>query len=624
MAEIKPRKEYNITVIFFINSLKASGKIQTWREGADLYLTMVGDEIRPSTLSNKARNIVGSDINIGEYLGYLSNIKKYIKEEKQDSLAVNDSIGALEKQHTEQYLSTFSITNEDLASTFEVDLEKDSHREIKQKVMRKLHDEKFLLPFLGYDLGFYELKSIEEGSWTTPVKRKTGEMNQEVVILIPNYKYRVVIGKRKNALLYVSKEECEQFLKDFLNNHYLTPSEILNINHLVKEPSIIEAEIKNPNLMMVCPGFELHLGKLGTVADFEDYSTPHAIWRFRKTALEIFEYQQKCGAGTLLLGVGNDFFNADTTDDKTTAGTEQRNDTRYKEVYIYGKVAYIEFIETMKHIFEKVIVKGHPGNHDEKTSFSLLEGIHQKYEDTPDDRVEVPFSYKDVRFTTAHSYGDYLIVFSHGKAPNGSNQGDKKLAEAVKSWFPEETRKAKHTYVFAGHIHQDSENTYDDVTVIRTAALTGVDLYHSDNNYVSPRQGHSVYLIDKEHGYLGKHNITLTSKDKKYKIKGVSRDADTNIKKAIIEKLNLTNDAARKEIIDEQIKLTTDRINSVKAKYDKAIKSAFKHMGIEINPEQLDSIRALFGYDKTIKPLEIDRKHLDGYQKKLDKKLSRG
>lgn len=202
----------------------------------------------------------------------------------------------------------------------------------------------------------------------------------------------------------------------------------MNVNHLIKEPQIIETKKNNPDLLMVCPGFELHIGKLATVADFEDYSTLHAIWRFRKAAVEIYEYQKKSGAGTLLLGVGNDFFNADTSDDKTTAGTEQRNDTRYKEVYVYGKVAYIEFIETMKYIFDKVIVKGHPGNHDEKTSFTLLEGLNDRYEITNDGKVEVPFSYEDVRYNTAELIGDYLFVFAHGKAPNGKAQRDLRLA----------------------------------------------------------------------------------------------------------------------------------------------------------------------------------------------------
>lgn len=617
----KIKKEYNKTVIFFINSLKIRGEVTTWREGADLYKTIVGDEIRPSTLSRQAKDIVGSDIDISEYLKYLSNLGGYIKkEEKQNSLVINDSIVSLEKQQTEQYLSTFSITDKELVTIFGVNLEKDQNREIKRKVMLKLHDEKFLLPFLGYDPGLYELKSIEEGSWTTPVKRKTGMQNEEVVILIPNYKYRVMISKRKNALLYVSKEECEQFLKQFLSKYYLTPSEILNVNHLIKEPQIIETKKNNPDLLMVCPGFELHIGKLATVADFEDYSTLHAIWRFRKAAVEIYEYQKKSGAGTLLLGVGNDFFNADTSDDKTTAGTEQRNDTRYKEVYVYGKVAYIEFIETMKYIFDKVIVKGHPGNHDEKTSFTLLEGLNDRYEITNDGKVEVPFSYEDVRYNTAELIGDYLFVFAHGKAPNGKAQRDLRLAQSVKKWFPEKAKKATHIYVFAGHNHIDSENTFDNVTVIRTASLSGVDLYHSDNNYLAPRQGHSVYLFDKKRGYLGKHNITLTDENKKSKIKGVNRDPEDNIRRAIREKLNLNETAVTQEIIEEQLSSVNKIIGSIRKRYDNAIKGAFEELGIELAGEQLDKIRALFGYDKTVKPFRLDQMYLKEYKKTLGKK----
>ena len=58
--EVKQQNKKNIIKIIFINSLKI-GEVTTWRN-LNLYKTIVGDEIRPSTLSRQAKDIVGSDI----------------------------------------------------------------------------------------------------------------------------------------------------------------------------------------------------------------------------------------------------------------------------------------------------------------------------------------------------------------------------------------------------------------------------------------------------------------------------------------------------------------------------------------------------------------------------------
>ena len=94
----------------------------------------------------------------------------------------------------------------------------------------------------------------------------------------------------------------------------------MNVNHLIKEPQIIEKK-NNPDLLMVCPGFELHIGKLATVAilriiqHFMLYGDL-SCWKYVNTRKE--------WSWDLIIRPGNDFFNADTSDDKTTAGTEQK------------------------------------------------------------------------------------------------------------------------------------------------------------------------------------------------------------------------------------------------------------------------------------------------------------
>ena len=116
------------------------------------------------------------------------------------------------------------------------------------------------------------------------------------------------------------------------------------------------------------------------------------------------------------------------------------------------------------------------------------------------------------------------------------------MAESIKYQFPKEYDSAKNVYVFAGHLHQDSENKFDKVTILRTASLTGVENWHYSNLYLGQRQGHTVYLIDKNKGYVGKNNITLTDDDKKKKIRSINRDKETNVFDTMTDTLNLNDE----------------------------------------------------------------------------------
>lgn len=329
------------------------------------------------------------------------------------------------------------------------------------------------------------------------------------------------------------------------------------------------------------------------------------------------DYQRRIKASNLILGVGNDFFNSDTVDDKTTAGTPQNNDTRFKEVYLWGKVGYIRMIETLKREFDKVILKGNPGNHDEKSSFSLFTNLYDLYNLTDDPKVEVSFGYQDLRYTTCYSFGDNLIVFSHGKNPEGKNLSDKVIAEAVKYQYPNEYNKAKNVYVFVGHLHQDSETKFDKVTVLRTASLTGIDSWHYGNCYLGQRQGHSVYLIDKR-GYVGKRNITLTEEEKEEKIDGIPRTHVDDVYSEMTSALDLNSASVVKGMHKKRVKEIDRELKTIDDKYDALIDEIFEVLKISgnLNKETIDELKIRLGYDKETSRLISERVKIKMLEKK--------
>ncbi len=606
--------DYNLTLIYYIKLLKSQKLIKTWKEGAKIYFDIEQNEISPNALSTQANKILMSSVNPQLLFDYCEKTEQYTKPENKQGQPVEKMN---DKLNTDSIIRSLSIPKEDYKPIFDIDIETDSKEIIRQKIINKISDDLFLLTYLGFNPGRFEVQKIISGAWTTPVKVEN-EHGEKTVEMVLNEKFSVSITKRKNPILFYTKEECDAWLDEYLSTRKITPFDFFENKHAKtkkKQPNY------NDNLVMVCPGLELHIGKLGSVVDFEDFSTKQAMWRLKQTVMEIVEYQKKHKATSLILGVGNDYFNSDTVDDKTTAGTQQHNDTRFKEVYLWGKIGYLQMIETLKMQFEKVVIKGNPGNHDEKSSFSLFTNIYDIYNMTKDEKVDVQFSYKDLRYTTCYEFGRNLIVFSHGKSPEGKNLNDKNLAESIKYQFPAEYNRADRVYVFAGHIHQDSENKFDKVTVIRTASLTGIENWHYSNLYLGQRQGHSVYLIDKEKGYIGKHNITLTEEDRKKRIKSIDRNENVNVMNTMTEALDLSDESVQREQLKKKLNLLKRKINYVGKKYQNTLKKISEVLDIDLsqyNEEEINQLMSILGYGEEIKPLETEKKLVLKYKKDIE------
>lgn len=609
----KKEKFIDETAVFYLSTIRRQGFIKTWEEATAIYFILTGNEITAADLSRTAKNTVFSTtVNPSKFFEYCAQTdaltkKVSIPEEKQ--VVLQDSKDTI--------IRTLSIPNEDYKPVFGIDINQDSKETIRKKIMNKISDDIFLLNYLGFHPGRFEIGEIVSGAWTTPVKVEKDNVKSIEVIL--NEKFSVVVKKRKVALLYHSKEECDKWLEDFLRERKLTPFDLFDEQHkMTPSIHISKPNMLHENTLMVCPGLELHLGKLGSVVDFEDYSTKQAMWRIKKVAKEILQYQRESKASQLLLGIGNDYFNTDTVDDKTTAGTPQNNDTRFKEVYMWGKIGQLRLIETVKEYFDKVIIKGMPGNHDEKSSFSLFTNLYDIYAMKEDPKVEVPFSYKDLRYTTCHEYGKNLIVFTHGKSPEGKNLSDKILAESVRSQFPEECHRAHNVYVFAGHLHQDSETQFENtnIRVIRTASLSGVDSWHSSNAYLGQRQGHSVYLIHKTLGYLGKRNITVGEDEKQQKINNIKRSPDTNVHKAYENAINLSEKSVLEERVNKRYHVLEKKEAQVQIKYDKLIEAISMVLGVDfhsLSSHQKEHIFEILGYQNELKELTHEKTLLKKY-----------
>lgn len=538
--------DYNQTVLLFIRILRSQKHIKYWDEAAKLYSDLTSEAITIDNLKKQIKKIKYDMIDqkrLDEYLVKTSFYATDEAKEPEQELHVLSS-----NAEDSNVVRQFSIPRSDFKTIFGIDDADPDDIKIK-KIKDKMAKDDFALNYLGYDPNWYYIDKRIPCAWNTSMKIKQKDGHDQVYMVI-NESDRLVIKKRKEPL-YENNEFNRQILLDdlqaFLNDHLITPFD------LFKKSQTNKTSLLDNNLCLVCPGLELHLGKLGSKDDYEDFSSKHALWRVKKLAQELYEYQMKNRAGTLILGVGNDFFNSDTLDDKTPAGTQQNNDTRYKSMYLWGVVAYMQLIESMRPYFNKIVLKFNPGNHDEKSAFSLYTNLFCLYNMKKDSKVElydnikkakvmVGLNYNDIHFNTAYMFGDNLFIFAHSKTPNSKFFNDKALAELAINTFPNEYHKANHTYIFAGHIHQDGEATINGttVTVLRTPSLSGHGAWDSENGYLGAREGHTIYLFS-EKSYLGKQNVTIEKQERAEKIASV-KASDHDIIANMKDTLSLTSD----------------------------------------------------------------------------------
>ncbi len=600
------RKEYNNTLIFYIKTLKDFKKIKTWKEAAGIYYKITGEEISHTSLSRLVSQALITNAETQEFSKYVAMTDTLMPkvEEVIDEPTIIDDKEKLPKS----LMHGFAIKVSDLLPIFGVDLENDSEDEVNYKLRQQIADTNKILEYMNYDPGLYDLK-VEFGNWTTPVKIQKKDGTNELIVVL-NDRVRIEPFLRKVPFLHFTQAEYDQYLSTFLKEHGITSYE-LSLQKLEKK--LDDNKNLDNQLLLVSPGLELHLGKLGAISDFEDYSTKHAMARIELTTQAIYMYQKQVKAGKFLLGVGNDFYNSDTVDDKTPAGTQQNNDSRPKEIYIWGKVGYMSLIETLKNSFDQTIVKYNPGNHDELSSYHLFQDIYTKYVETTngavsiDTKVIVPNTFEDIRFTNGYVHGDYFVVFSHGKAPQTKrNQSDSDLVSMVSHQFPDECAKAKHIYIFAGHLHSDY--TYNDeearTTVLRSAALCGHGDWDAVSGYTGQRQGHTVYLIDAEVGLIDSHRITFSKEQKLKKIAGIEREKTTEVYAEMNKTLNLNEVTAKQALINSRTKLIETKINLENQKYESAMERLLKALKInECTIEQKYAILEEMGYYNIIEPL---------------------
>lgn len=251
---------------------------------------------------------------------------------------------------------------------------------------------------------------------------------------------------------------------------------------------------------------DLHIGKLAWEDESgENYDTKIAIQRFNECVdnllLHVYPYRNQIEE--ILLPIGNDLINIDNMSNKTTAGTDQRVDSRWQQMFQKAKEVTIENINKLSKI-APVKVAMVSGNHDYQTVYYLgcvLEAYYSK-----SNNVKIDNSAEQRKY---HEYGVNMVGFTHG-----NEEKHQELGLIMATQKPEMWARTKCRQIHLGHFHSRRTTKYLDVqefqgfTVRILPSLSGTDDWHNRKGYMSMKSG-VAFLYEKAGGLVAEfsHNF---------------------------------------------------------------------------------------------------------------------
>lgn len=454
-------------MIALLNKLgeKVEKREITWKEALEFYKDKTGEELTRSAL--KARYYRLSK-KLKEDPGFLYE-EKQSSGEKQNSIQYDEEV--------EEYFADGTVMA----------------RKIVNLPPEKKADSSFVLRAMGFNPDEWDISYIRFSQW----EQHTKTQNTKNL-----YAVRVQLTPKSKT---ISREDALRVGQNYFKGE-IKPLSLPTTERLKSKT----------NLMIECPGIELHLGKLAhSLETGQNYDHKIAQERFKTIIGELVEYQKRYNANTLMLSIGNDFFNSDTPSNTTTAGTQMQNDVRWQKMFLIGIKLYTEALVRLSQEFNKIHVNLVPGNHDTQTSFFLYQTLREAFKM----EKKIVFS-PEYKLVQAFQFGKCAIFTAHGDFRKKDDYVIKSLADEFREVWGDTIYRELHL----GHLH--TEKVVDEqsgLIIRRVSSPSGTDAWHYENRFVGSRQAHQFFLWHKNEGLKNIHYVGFENRTKKENTKPTTR-----------------------------------------------------------------------------------------------------
>ena len=339
------------------------------------------------------------------------------------------------------------------------------------------------------------LWKVDEDIWEAvlfqPNKWEIGAKHPESgeILTKPLYQTKVVFKRKKTASIELVAKQILADIEQAAKAKPAQPRKVVD---------------RSADLLLEVDVFDLHVGKMAWGQETgHDYDLRIAERIAKGAVSDLLAQARGAKIAQVILPFGQDFFQYDTPQGTTTAGTQVDHDGRFQKMFRVGHLLAMWMIEECAKI-APVHVPVIPGNHDETAAFTM--GVVLEAEFRRDKRVTFdngPAPRKYFRF------GKTLLGYAHGNNEPTGKLGQLMAIERPLDWAASTCRE-----FHVGHIHTGRKAeplSVDDqtgVTVRWLRSLSGTDSWHAKKGFVGNQRSAEAFLWRKEGGMRG-HFVSL-------------------------------------------------------------------------------------------------------------------
>jgi hypothetical protein len=337
-----------------------------------------------------------------------------------------------------------------------------------------------LVKHFKVDTSVWEAKSFVANAWEMGYTDRSKSAHQ-----IPLYQVKATFYKRKNVADAIG--EIASLKEDAKRN--------------AREPKPVVRSITRSGNMLEINIPDAHFGKLawGVETRGENYDTKIAEMVFMRALETLLERVKGYHFDQVLFVVGNDLFNSDDVEGRTTKGTNVTTDGRYHKTFYVVRRTITRCIERLREI-APVKVMMISGNHDDLSVWHLgdsLECYFAKYADVEIENTPTHYKY--------HQHGKVMLMMTHGDKGKRTEYPQLMAREQPEMWGSTLFREC-HT----GHTHMTKLDEKYGVRVRVLPALCPADDWHSENGYIGNLRNAEAYVWNKDEGLV---NIAFYNDD---------------------------------------------------------------------------------------------------------------
>lgn len=333
-------------------------------------------------------------------------------------------------------------------------------------------DSKFILEAHGFDSSCWQIVSVRNNI------RQVISKQDGIVTLYASF-------LTVKPIVDLTMSQIEKFYKELASKN-LSP--VVRKNKNVIDGYMLEVPIQ-----------DVHFGKLSLSEDVaEPYNFKLAKERFSYVVDDVINVVSGMNIEKIIFPIGSDFFNTDTNDLTTTAGTRQNNDLSPQLVFKYGLECLIENILKLSYVAPVEIFCVN-GNHDFLSSYHAICSLDCYFMNN--ENVIVNTNTSPRKYI---EFGKNLVGFSHGDKEKKRIEGLMQI-EAREAWG-----RTKYHEFHLGHLHSEHTREVNGVIIRNLSSFTGSDAWHHNSGYVGAIKKCQSFLWDKEKGLK---NIIITTID---------------------------------------------------------------------------------------------------------------